>query len=549
MGRARRFAVGTLMLGSMLVAVAPASAEVKVAAGGSHTCAIRIDQTIVCWGLNTSGQATPPSGTFQAISAGTLHTCAIRSDGTVACWGNPDDGRTTPPSGTFASVSAGGDHSCGLRTDGTLACWGRNTQSPPHNVAPTGTFSAVSAGQTPGTTWSCAVEADADVFCWGYNAYGRVSYPAGSFGDVSAGGYHTCGLRLDKTLRCWGGRSADGLPVSTSPAGWFSAISAGFDHSCAIRTDGTLACVGEEHEGRATPPAGTFRALSVGDSHACAVRSNGAVACWGSNGSGQVTALPVDLTRTAADVGPRGLEFPTQPRSTVSAPQEVTVTNAGTADLVVLGESFTGGGANDFFVGASTCRAPLPGGETCRLWIRFAPQGKEDSRATLVVTTNATPASYEVDLRGLAGALPQGDPGQPGADGTDGTNGTNGAAGPPGPVGAAGPQGTGGPAGPQGPKGDAGAGLAGAKITCKRAKVRRGRVRVVCTLTLAVATQVRAARVSLTRHGRLVARGTGLATRGRVRIQLPAGVTQGRLRVVTIDRAGRLRTATRSVRR
>jgi hypothetical protein len=221
----------------------------------------------------------------------------------------------------------------------------------------------------------------------------------------------------------------------------------------------------------------------------------------------------------------------------VSAPKEVTVTNAGTADLDVLAESFVGAGASDFFVGASTCRGAVPAGETCSIWVHFAPQGKEDARATLVLKTNATPANYEVDLRGLAGALPQGEPGQAGAPGTNGTNGTNGT---PGPAG---------PAGPQGPKGDPGAGLTGAKITCKRAMVRRGRVSVRCTLRLAVAARVRAARVTVRRRGRPVVRATGFARRGSVRIVLPIGVRPREIGVATIDRAGRLRTTRTKVRR
>jgi hypothetical protein len=231
------------------------------------------------------------------------------------------------------------------------------------------------------------------------------------------------------------------------------------------------------------------------------------------------------------------LEFPTQPQSTVSAPQEVTVTNGGTTDLLIVGERFTGKAAGDFFVGASTCRGPVPGGETCSLWIHFAPHAKEESTATLVLITNATPATYDVELRGKAGALPQGDPGPPGPAGSNGTNGSDGA------------RGAIGPAGPQGPKGDAGAGLTGATISCKRVKVTRGRVRASCTLKLAVASHVRGARVTVKRGGRVVARGTGLANRGGVRIRLPAGVRGGLVRVVTIDRAGRLWAVTTRVRR
>jgi hypothetical protein len=70
-------------------------------------------------------------------------------------------------------------------------------------------------------------------------------------------------------------------------------------------------------------------------------------------------------------------------------------------------------------------------------------------------------------------------------------------------------------------------------------------VRVKCTLKLAVGARVRAARFTLSRGGRVVARGSGLASHGRVRIRLPMGVRGGRIRVVTIDSSGRLR-ATRT---
>jgi hypothetical protein len=554
---------------------------VQVDGGGGHTCAIKIDDTIACWGLNNYGQATPPSGSFRSISAGSLHSCGVRSDGTVACWGKNADGEATPPSGTFSAVSAGGDHSCGLRTDSTLACWGRNTQSPPFNVAPVGTFTTVDAGNTPGTTWSCAVRSNADIVCWGYNSFGRTNSPPGLFSAVGTGGTHSCALDLWGILTCWGGHSSNGAPMPPPPGGIFSAISSGYDHTCAIRNDATLACLGDDRDGRATPPAGTFGSLGAGDSHSCAVRSNGAVACWGSNASGQVHPVPPALTQPVGEVAPRGLEYAEQPQSTVSPSQEVTVTNAGAADLEIEGESFTGKAADDFFIGASTCRGPLPGGETCSLWVRFAPQGKGERAAMLVLDTNATPAVYEVELRGIAGALPQGPqgtpgaPGAPGTDGTDGTNGSNGAAGPAGPQGATGPagqqgpggptgpqgatgpagqqgpggpQGPGGLAGPQGPRGDPGAGLTGATISCKPARLRRGRVRVKCTLKLAVAARVRAARVTVSRGGRPVARGTGRATKGSVRIALPAGVRGGHIRVVTIDRAGRRRATRTDVR-
>ena len=526
--------------------MAPASAQalVQVSAGGGHSCAIRVDATLACWGSNSNGQATPPGGTFSAVDAGGLHTCAIRTDATVACWGKNDDGESTPPSGTFSSVSAGGDHSCGLRTDDTLACWGRNTQSPPFNVAPVGTYRRRQRGQHGRHHLELRRRHGSVITCWGYNSYGRGNPPPGTFTDAGAGGTHGCALSLGRGIACWGGFSSNGAPFrrrrpGSSPQ---SARATTFVRDPRGR-DALLR--GRRRLGRATPPAGTFRSLSAGYSHSCAVRTNGAVACWGSNASGQVSPIPAALTRPAATVGPKGLEFPSQPQSTVSAPQEVTVTNTGAADLEIAGESFSGPAASDFFVGASTCRGPLPAGETCSLWVHFAPHSKEEAKAKLVLGTNATPATYEVELNGSVGPLPQGPAGPSGADGADGANGTNGANGVNGAAGATGQPGL---TGPRGPKGDPGAGLTGATISCKRAKVRRKRVRVRCTLKLAVTSRVRAARITVTRKGRVVARGAGLARHGRVRIPLPEAVRGGSVRVVTIDRTGRLRATRRSVR-
>jgi Regulator of Chromosome Condensation (RCC1) repeat protein len=75
-----------------------------VSAGGFHSCGLRSDGTLVCWGSNSNGQATPPAGSFTAVSAGAFYGCGLRSDGTLACWGDNGVGQATPPAGT---VSAG----------------------------------------------------------------------------------------------------------------------------------------------------------------------------------------------------------------------------------------------------------------------------------------------------------------------------------------------------------------------------------------------------------------------------------------------------------
>jgi alpha-tubulin suppressor-like RCC1 family protein len=75
-------------------------------------------------------RAPGPSGTFKAISAGGKHTCAIRRDNTLACWGNNAAGEFSPPAGTFREISAGDQHTCAIQaqTADLVDCWGENAQ-------------------------------------------------------------------------------------------------------------------------------------------------------------------------------------------------------------------------------------------------------------------------------------------------------------------------------------------------------------------------------------------------------------------------------------
>ena len=111
------------------------------AAGGAHSCAIRVGGTLVCWGDDSEGQLDGiPAGTFAAVSAGGAHTCAIAVEGgSLECWGDDSKGQLDGiPAGTFTAVSAGGAHSCAAPATGRLVCWGDNSygQSQPQIVSP-----------------------------------------------------------------------------------------------------------------------------------------------------------------------------------------------------------------------------------------------------------------------------------------------------------------------------------------------------------------------------------------------------------------------------
>ena len=125
---------------------------VSISAGTLHTCGVRRNGSVICWGSNEDefgnvfGQATPPEGEFDSISTGLLHTCGVKRDDSVACWGWGEDGQAAPPEEEFDSVSAGLLHTCGVKRDGSVAWgWNKDGQATP----PAGKFTSVQVRNTP----------------------------------------------------------------------------------------------------------------------------------------------------------------------------------------------------------------------------------------------------------------------------------------------------------------------------------------------------------------------------------------------------------------
>jgi alpha-tubulin suppressor-like RCC1 family protein len=271
-----------------------------ISAGWRHTCAIRTDGTVACWGQDENydyGQATPPPGTFTQVSAGAMHTCGLRSDGTLAdgssaygtlaCWGANTYDQATPPEGSFIQVSAGMEHTCGLRANGKVKCWGSNQWG--QSTAPSGTFTQVSAG----LFFTCALRSDGTVACWGsqFDWTKPAGSPTGTFRQISARGNRACGIRSSGKISCWNTCGDQrGQNYYWDMQGIYTQVSVGPYDTCGQRADGTVVCWGHDNSSVETPPGGPFSQVSVGEDAACGVRSDGSVACWGWDGWGQVTA-------------------------------------------------------------------------------------------------------------------------------------------------------------------------------------------------------------------------------------------------------------------
>src|SRR5258706_12959247 len=96
----------------------------SISAGSLHTCWLKNDGTLACWGNNSHGESAPPTGaTFTQVTSGREHSCALQNDGTLACWGQNQDGQATPPTGTaIPQVAGGADDSPAQQDNGTPTC-------------------------------------------------------------------------------------------------------------------------------------------------------------------------------------------------------------------------------------------------------------------------------------------------------------------------------------------------------------------------------------------------------------------------------------------
>jgi hypothetical protein len=99
------------------------SGVTAIAAGFSHSLALKGDGTVVAWGCGADtnfGQCSVPAGLsgVTAIAAGAAHSLALKSDGTVVAWGcqGTDSGACSVPAGLsrVTALSAGTAHSLAL---------------------------------------------------------------------------------------------------------------------------------------------------------------------------------------------------------------------------------------------------------------------------------------------------------------------------------------------------------------------------------------------------------------------------------------------------
>ena len=374
--------------------------------GSNHTCAIKNNNEVLCWGLGNSGalgnnsnnnSLTPtavvdgegsstPLGEVQSISAGSSHTCAIKTTGHVLCWGvgirgelgngtwnntnypapvvgedSDNNGAGNGSLSDIRQVSAGGYHTCAIKnTSGLILCWGSGSygrlgnsesQSKSYPVPAKNSNGQNLTGMiqvSSGIYHTCAIKADKGVLCWGNPDDGRLGHGSttngtlapvtvagiGGLGElsnitqVSAGEYHTCALKADKSVVCWGGEDGGGggalgygsYLASHSPVAVINEegngiltnitqVSAGSYHTCALKEgtkevlcwggEGFAAALGHGETTDSTSPVYVREAanssnnfsgadqISGGAQHTCVTKNNQAF-CWGRGKNGQL---------------------------------------------------------------------------------------------------------------------------------------------------------------------------------------------------------------------------------------------------------------------
>jgi alpha-tubulin suppressor-like RCC1 family protein len=234
------------------------------------------------------------------IAAGFQHTCAVRKDGSVWCWGSNQYGEIGVPGPPLypvptlvplpskaLKVSAGGGyspvvaHTCVLLEDTTVMCWGNGM-----------------SGQLGGGNFASSGEPEPVVSLV-------------NIVDIAAGGHHTCAINDKADLFCWGSDTAGQLgngpqqgndPIPAPIIGGVKRVGAGQDHTCAILNDGSLYCWGENGDGELginnttnqivptkvlAPLTEGVEEIALGDRHTCARRGI-EVYCFGNDYNGAV---------------------------------------------------------------------------------------------------------------------------------------------------------------------------------------------------------------------------------------------------------------------
>ncbi len=274
--------------------------------GSTHTCGLRPNGAVLCWGGNDHRQASPPPNIrLASLSTSYNHNCGLQDNGIAVCWGAAGLGSQTytitsrralaTTIGTSTGELRNRDQSFMFAIPGNLSGDGAGRLTFTLSVRPV--FNNNELGAHPFTLGVTDLDNDGSVETWtvdtgtlGSHDFDVQYLAAGGNGRVVS-----ITLRSDPPSlnRMYWSFSAS-YPESESrtsnlteeilspPRAVFTAISAGFDHNCALLSDGSPECWGDNSEGQSFPPSGlTLKAISAGFRFSCGLRTDGSPVCWG----------------------------------------------------------------------------------------------------------------------------------------------------------------------------------------------------------------------------------------------------------------------------
>jgi alpha-tubulin suppressor-like RCC1 family protein len=278
----------------------------KIVAGYYHTCALKYDGSVWCWGYNAFGQlgagdtqnrrdgvnngfAIPALGTGRHaidITAGGYSTCALLDNITVKCWGYNGLGQLGLGDTASRGVAAGQMGDLLPAVDMGLAGWG---------------IKQIALGGYH----VCAVRANNSwPKCWGYNYYGQLGLgdsatrgdnpgemgtalpflPGGNTSwQLALGAFHTCAPAWQafagrSGVKCWGynGYGQLGQGDTANRGDTPGEVGSGAPPNINLGIEPSL---GLPHR---------VQAVSAGFYHTCALLGDATLKCWGYNGYGQL---------------------------------------------------------------------------------------------------------------------------------------------------------------------------------------------------------------------------------------------------------------------
>ena len=311
----------------------------NVEAGDKHSIAKSKDGDIYMWGSNLYGElhdftinqrSSPLPVTklrdCNKSSAGGDQSGFILKDHNFISFGKDAIGEV---SGDYIDLSVGGDHASAIKSDHTLWSYGANNVGQLGNLGINSQSTFVQEYSKSknwkqvscGSSFSVAIKEDATLWGWGANDYGELGSSeynqrrrpaqedtnATNWKFVSAGGEHTCALKLDNTLVCFGNNDKGQLGDNTFESNktkrshvinpnaqeWID-VRCGFNHTLALDSNHTLWGWGDNYYGELGQGDTTNRnkpqkildnvsSFSAGSYFSLAVKRDGTIWAWGYN--------------------------------------------------------------------------------------------------------------------------------------------------------------------------------------------------------------------------------------------------------------------------